>query len=283
MDVSKPLPAVRWRWRTCTTATCSRKLDILATGAAAEAGAWVRERIALDFAYPCVEDPDELAALDKGLSLGGVVKRNRHTVEKDDRFTSRQDYVLGFDNAAKLELVAGQVEDLRQEVAKAAELAQSREDSHQGMGRQLEALRRVAEDDRPWDQVSAAVAAEELARIEQRLKDALAAQADLEPLRASIEQVRQKHQSSTESAAVLQSEYKALDRQLTTADSLLDAARGRLAEAPPSDATVRRLGAVLRRLRRRHGAARAGQPGQPGAHHAPGGAARRRIPRPGHR
>ncbi|WP_324643469.1 ATP-binding protein [Pseudarthrobacter sp. LT1] len=241
VDVSKPLAGGALAVEDARDGDLLTKLDILASGAAAEAGEWVRERIALDFAYPCVEDPDELAALDKGLSLGGVVKRNRHTVEKDDRFTSRQDYVVGFDNAAKLELVAGQVEDLRQDVAKAAELAQSREDSHQGMSRQLDALRRIAEDDRPWEQVSAAVAADELARIEQRLKDALAAQADLEPLRATIEEVRHKHQSSTESAAVLQSEYKALDRQLTAADSLLEAARDRLAEAPPSDATVKAL------------------------------------------
>ncbi|MEW1808664.1 ATP-binding protein [Pseudarthrobacter sp. NPDC080039] len=241
VDVSKPLAGGALAVEDVRDGDLLTKLDILASGAAAEAGEWVRERIALDFAYPCVEDPDELAALDKGLSLGGVVKRNRHTVEKDDRFTSRQDYVLGFDNAAKLELVAGQVEDLRQEVAKAAELAQSREDSHQGLSRQLDALRRIAEDDRPWEQVSAAVAADELTRIEQRLKDALAAQADLEPLRATIEEVRQKHQSSTESAAVLQSEYKALDRQLTGADALLEAARHRLAEAPPSDATVTAL------------------------------------------
>ncbi|MBT2566924.1 ATP-binding protein [Arthrobacter sp. ISL-85] len=241
VDVSKPLAGGALAVEDVRDGDLLTKLDILASGAAAEAGEWVRERIALDFAYPCVEDPDELATLDKGLSLGGVVKRNRHTVEKDDRFTSRQDYVLGFDNAAKLELVAGQVADLRQEVAKAAELAQSREDSHQGMSRQLDALRRIAEDDRPWEQVSAAVAADELARIEQRLKDALAAQADLEPLRATIEEVRQKHQSSTESAAVLQSEYKALDRQLTAADTLLEAARDRLAQAPPSDATVKAL------------------------------------------
>ena len=241
VDVSKPLAGGALAVEDARDGDLLTKLDILASGAAAEAGEWVRERIALDFAYPCVEDPDELAALDKGLSLGGVVKRNRHTVEKDDRFNSRQDYVLGFDNAAKLELVAGQVEDLRQEVAKAAELAQSREDSHQGMSRQLDALRRIAEDDRPWEQVSAAVAADELARIEQRLKDALAAQADLEPLRATIEEVRHRHQSSTESAAVLQSEYKALDRQLTAADSLLEAARDRLAQAPPSDATVKAL------------------------------------------
>ena len=187
-----------------------------------------------------MEDPDELAGLDKGLSLGGVVKRNRHTVEKDDRFTSRQDYVLGFDNAAKLELVAAQVEDLQQELAKAAELAQSREESHQGMTRQLEALRRVADDHRPWEQVSAAVAADELARIEQRLKDALAAQADLEPLRASIEAAGTtpvQHRGRGRAAERVQGPRCAL----TAADSLLDAARARLAQAPPSDATVAAL------------------------------------------
>ncbi|GAP56727.1 protein involved in chromosome condensation [Arthrobacter sp. Hiyo6] len=241
MDVSKPLSGGALALQDVADGDLLTKLEILASGPVAEAGEWIRERIALDFAYPCVEDPDELARLDKGLSLGGVVKRNRHTVEKDDRFTSGQDYILGFDNAAKLNLVAAQVEELQRELAKAAELAQSREESHQGMTRQLEALRRIAEDHRPWEQVSAVVAADELARIERRLEDALAAQKDLEPLRTNIEVVRQKHQSSTEAAAVLQSEYKTLDARLTAADSLLDAARTRLSQAPPSDSTVSAL------------------------------------------
>ncbi len=241
VDVSKPPAGGALAVEDVADGELLTKLDILTIGPVADAGQWIRERIAVDFAYPCVEDPDELAGLDKGLSLGGVVKRNRHTVEKDDRFTGRQDYVLGFDNASKLELVAAQVEDLQQELAKAAELAQSREESHQGMTRQLDALRRIAEDHRPWEQVSAAVAQDELGKIEQRLKDALAAQADLEPLRANIEAARHKHQSSTEAAAVLQSEYKALDQQLTAGDSLLEAARTRLRQMPPSDSTVTAL------------------------------------------
>ncbi len=246
VDVSKPLPGGALAVEDAADGDLLTKLSFLAdaghpSSAVADASAWIRERIALDFAYPCVEDPDELAGLERGLSLGGVVKRNRHTVEKDDRFTGRQDYVLGFDNAAKLDLVAAQVADLQRGLAAAADLAQSREESHQGMARQLEALRRVTEDQRPWDQVSAVVAAEELARIEQRLKDAFAAQADLEPLRTNIEAIRHKHQSSTEAAAVLQSEYKALDAQLTAVDSQLEAARARLGQAPPSDATVTAL------------------------------------------
>ena len=238
VDVSKPLAGGAQAVEAVSDGELLTKLDILTAGANAEAAAWIRERIALDFAYPCVEDPDELAGLEKGISLGGVVKRNRHTVEKDDRFAGRQDYVLGFDNASKQDLLSARVGELENELAKATELAQSREDSHQGMTRQLEALRRVAEDERPWEQVSAAVAAEELARMEQRLADALAAQADLEPLRAKIEGVREKHQSSTGAAAVLQSEYKALDQQLSAEDSLLEAGRTRLRQAPPSDSTV---------------------------------------------
>ncbi len=241
VDISKPLAGGALAVEDVSDGDLLTKLDILAIGHSADAGEWVRERIALDYAYPCVEDPDELSGLERGLSLGGVVKRNRHAVEKDDRFVGRQDYVLGFDNAAKLELVAAKVGELENELAKAAELAQSREDSHQGMARQLEALRRVADDERAWEEVSADVAAEELARMEQRLKDALAAQADLEPLRANIEEVREKHQAATGSAAVLQSEYRALDQQLTSADSLLEAARNRLQQAPPAAGTVTAL------------------------------------------
>ncbi|MFQ6155854.1 ATP-binding protein [Micrococcus luteus] len=209
------------------------------------AGDYVRERIAVDFAYTCVEDPDELAGLERGLSLGGVVKRGRGTVEKDDRFAARADFVLGFDNAAKVELLAGRVLELEASLAAAAEAAQASEDSHQGLSRRLEALRRVARDERAWEEVSSAAAEDELRRIGARLEDALAAQGDLEPLRAKVEAARAEHQASTEAAAVLQSEYRQLDAQLVTADRLLEAARARLADAPPSAAATGTLGPLF--------------------------------------
>ncbi len=210
------------------------KLDIV-ENAADGAGTYVRERIAVDFAYPCVEDPEELAGLDRGLSLGGVVKRHRGTLEKDDRFASRQDWVLGFDNAAKIEDLTARIAELESALARAAEAAQASEDSHQGMARRLDALRRVASDARAWEEVSAVVAEDELRRAEQRLEDARAAQADLEPLRAKVEAARAEHQTSTEAAAVLQSEHRQLDAAANAAARLLDGARAQLADAPPSD------------------------------------------------
>ena len=244
VDVSRVLPGAEAALSAVEPRDLLAKLRFLETGltpAREAAVEWLRERIALDYAYPCVEDPAELAGLERGLSLGGVVKRNSHTVEKDDRFAARRDFVLGFDNASKVAMVQDRIAELRESLKAAETVAQDREDSHQGVARQLEALRRVAADHREWSEVSAEVAAEEVQRLERRLADALAAQADLEPLRAKVEQTRRQHQESTEAAAVLQNEYKALDAQLVSADKLLAAARKRVSENPPSPETVEAL------------------------------------------
>ncbi|WP_369045606.1 ATP-binding protein [Sinomonas sp. P10A9] len=238
VDLSSRVPGARPALKAVGERDLLAKLDILDSGEHADSGRYVRERIAVDFAYVCVEDPEELAGLERGLSLGGVVKRGQGTVEKDDRFAARGDYVLGFDNASKVEFLAARILDLEASLTAAAEAAQASEDSHQGLSRRLEALGRVARDERGWDEVSSSAAEDELRRIGARLEDALAAQSDLEPLRAKVEEVRAEHQASTEGAAVLQSEYRQLDAQLSTADRLLEAARTRLADAPPSAAAA---------------------------------------------
>lgn len=235
VDLSVPVPGAAAALDDVRGDDLLTKLEILEGSGGHDAGTYVRERIAVDFAYPCVEDPGELAGLDRGLSLGGVVKRHRGTVEKDDRFASRQDWVLGFDNAAKIEDLNARISELEGTLARAADAAQASEDSHQGMARRLDALRRVAADARAWEEVSAAVAEDELRRAEHRLGDARAAQADLEPLRAKVEAARAEHQASTEAAAVLQSEHRHLDAAANAAGRLLEGARAQLAGAPPSD------------------------------------------------
>ena len=228
MDVSKPLAGGALAVEDVSDGDLLTKLSILTTGRAiADAGEWIRERIALDFAYPCVEDPDELAALDKGLSLGGVVKRNRHTVEKDDRFTSRQDYVLGFDNASKLELVAAQVggpgEANSRRPRNSPRAARIRTRAWPGSSKRCAGSLKMSG---PGSRSPQPSRRRNWPGSNSASRTRLAAQADLEPLRANIEAVRQKHQSSTRSAAVLQSEYKALDHKLTTADSACWMPRG---------------------------------------------------------
>jgi hypothetical protein len=112
-------------------------------------------------------------------------------------------------------------------LAKAAELAQSREDSHQGHGTAARStssalLKTNARGSRfrpPLPQTN-------LARIEQRLTDAFAAQADLEPLRANIEVVRARNTSPPQRQPLCsRANTKRSTSKMTTADdSLLDAA-----------------------------------------------------------
>ena len=110
------------------------------------------------------------------------------------------------------------------------------------MTRQLEALRRVAEDHRPWEQVSAAVAARG-ARQDRTAAQGRPRRAGRP--RAAARQHRGGPAASTSPAPRPRPCCRASTRpsiaQLTAADSLLDAARARLAQAPPSDATVAAL------------------------------------------
>lgn len=67
--------------------------------------AFVRKRIATEFDYACVSHPDELDDVERGVTLGGLVKRSSRRYEKDDRHDVRDAtrWVLGGDTAARLE------------------------------------------------------------------------------------------------------------------------------------------------------------------------------------
>lgn len=66
---------------------------------------WLNGELARRFDYLCVQSPEELAGVDRGVTRLGQVKRGRRSYEKDDRFAvdDRSRWVLGFDNAAKVD------------------------------------------------------------------------------------------------------------------------------------------------------------------------------------
>ncbi|NPC56915.1 ATP-binding protein [Caenimonas soli] len=74
-----------------------RKLDI-----APKHREWVSEELRR-FDYACVESPDELRTLEKGVTIAGQVKHSRSRHEKDDRkrINERGSWVLGFSNIDK--------------------------------------------------------------------------------------------------------------------------------------------------------------------------------------
>lgn len=67
--------------------------------------AYVRKRLATEFDYACVSHPDELDDVERGVTIGGLVKRNSRRYEKDDRHGvgDATRWVLGGDTDARLE------------------------------------------------------------------------------------------------------------------------------------------------------------------------------------
>lgn len=68
---------------------------------------WLRARAAAEFDYACVEHPDELGGVDRGVTIGGQIKKSARRYEKNDRYRidDRSRWILGADNEAKVDLL----------------------------------------------------------------------------------------------------------------------------------------------------------------------------------
>ncbi|WP_425956752.1 ATP-binding protein [Xylanimonas sp. McL0601] len=73
--------------------------------------AWLNAELGRRFDYLCVETAAELAGADRAVTRAGQVKRAKRSYEKDDRFAvdDRSRWVLGFDNAAKVDFFLDQL------------------------------------------------------------------------------------------------------------------------------------------------------------------------------
>ncbi|WP_396640918.1 ATP-binding protein [Microbacterium sp.] len=87
--------------------------------------AYIRKRIVTEFDYACVSHPDELDDVERGVTIGGMVKRNSRRYEKDDRHdvADATRWVLGGDTEARLEALL----ERRRQATAAMEEAESRE------------------------------------------------------------------------------------------------------------------------------------------------------------
>lgn len=84
-----------------------RRVDI-AGGQFAE---HLNNRLSREFDYACVDHPDDLDLVERGLTVGGLVKRSRRGFEKDDRFQldDRNHWSLGSSNEPKIQLLEQQL------------------------------------------------------------------------------------------------------------------------------------------------------------------------------
>lgn len=85
---------------------------------------WINRHLRERFDFVCVDSPDELREQRFALTKEGQVKRENRYV-KDDRFKldDRTRWVLGDDNEEKISLYENQLEQLREDLAAASEVA----------------------------------------------------------------------------------------------------------------------------------------------------------------
>lgn len=156
----------------------------VAAGAMAE---WLHWKLADSYDYACVDHPDELRDVERGVTRAGQVKRGHRRYEKDDRWAvgDREHWELGFDNTAKLELLLEEVRTARGRIGQLDARIREAEEGRGRAERRLGALARLA--GYGWGDLDVAGAAATLAAATAELDVLLAADGDLRAARHAVE------------------------------------------------------------------------------------------------
>lgn len=147
---------------------------------------WLHWKLAEGYDYACVDHPDALRGVERGVTRAGQVKRGPRRYEKDDRWRveDREQWVLGFDNTAKVELLLGELGAATARIAAAEAQIRQAEDRRSHADRRLGALARLGE--YTWREVDADGAAAALAQATHRLDTLLAGDGDLRAARNAV-------------------------------------------------------------------------------------------------
>lgn len=88
---------------------------------------FVEYNIQSRFNYFCAEDMNAFAKAEKAITINGLIKRGKGNHEKDDRphINSRNNFVLGWDNKAKIESLRSEYNQLQEKIDKADEKRKS--------------------------------------------------------------------------------------------------------------------------------------------------------------
>ena len=169
----------------------ARKIDV----APGDLATWVSEELKGRFDYECIADPAAFRAVSRAaVSPQGLIKHNSTRHEKDDRSAlgDRRLWVLGFDNAAKLQLfradaqqVAGTIAELQ---LRLGSLDESEAQQKTNM-RHCQTLVGFA-----WDDIDVAAMVRKIDELTQRIQAEQAARPDLKALDADIARQAKVHE-----------------------------------------------------------------------------------------
>lgn len=178
------------------------------------AGHWLREKITSDFAFSCVEDEAGLHRHAKAISVAGTVKLSHAVYERDTRSINPADYLLGFNNVAKIAQLEAQAQTLTETQANYESAATLSSLAKEQALLKLAALRRIASDERAFAELDAAVLAHSLTELQEALQQTIAGSTTLAQLSDSLISARRDLETAVGRLAVLHHDLSALEKTL---------------------------------------------------------------------
>ncbi|GAP54365.1 protein involved in chromosome condensation [Arthrobacter sp. Hiyo6] len=151
---------------------------------------WLHSVLSGNYDYECVDSPAELGGSERAVTRAGQVKRSRTRHEKDDRsrVEDRSVWVLGFDNADKLELLSCLVQAARVDADQLADKVDAAENRREAERLRAEAL--ALTETHSWDQLDAVRARTTVEGHKERLAKILAASDNLRAAEAVAKEAR---------------------------------------------------------------------------------------------
>ncbi|MHA7305618.1 ATP-binding protein [Arthrobacter sp. TMN-49] len=199
---------------------------------ASDAGDWVRTKIAADFAFVCVDSDAALHQHGKAISPAGTVKLNAAVFERDTRSINPGDYLLGFNNVAKIAQLEEQAQALAAEHEASAEAATQSSLAKEQSAQRLASLKRIAGDSRTFAQLDSAALAAQLEVLHATLEQTIAGSATLAQLRESLAGANAELEAAVGRVAVLHHDLAAIGKDLSGVQGALHNASD-LKEAAP--------------------------------------------------
>ena len=224
-----------------------RKLDVQAGSLTG----WVRHHLAERFDYACVDTVDDLRRVPRGVTRAGQVKHGGDRFEKDDRrrIGDRSRWVLGFDNEAKLVALRDRIATVDAEIAELEQRRDRFEEDDAEIQRRRHAAATLR--DVTWTEIDVDTAEQQLATLDERLREWLRGNTEYATLAASLERAEDEERSAREARVAAEAALGAHRAELTALTTRLGRAREDMGAAAPEEVAGRiraRFDTVVRRV-----------------------------------
>ncbi|MGH8830740.1 MAG: ATP-binding protein [Polaromonas sp.] len=205
--------------RTTTLTSLVRKLDI----AQHQHQEWLRDELKGRYDYECVDTSKAFRDAPRAVTLAGQVKRSTTQHEKDDRFDVKdaQNWVLGFDNAAKKKLYMEEAKACLGKLTQAQldiSAVESDRSAHSGNQLQCQTLANVT-----WQDIDIESVLLEIQSLTERVQRETQARPDLARLALAIKEQKDVYNEAVKARQASQAfEKECLDAHEKSEDKLGD-------------------------------------------------------------